>query len=228
MNIEKYLIRLLEFKSDKYAYLKHLPKHSRVLDIGCGDCRRIRYRSYFRDDLQYYGIDLGENERCRSFLKEFHRLDILRENLPFAKEFFNLVTMSHVIEHLPKDKFLIALQNIKRVLKPGGYIYIEFPSERTLNLIRGEILRRYSLPVNTFNFYDDETHISKYSLEELTAILAANGFHTFKYGDIREPVKKLLSPLLLFWGYVKRDESIFTGVLWSLVDWASYVIVKKN
>jgi len=227
LKIEKYIIRFLEYKSDKYAYLKRLPPCSRVLDIGCGDCRRLRYRTYFRDDLIHYGIDIEENKQCRHYLKEFYSINILHERLPFDEEFFDAIIMSHVIEHLPKDKLFFALRGMERVLKRGGYVYLEFPSEKTRSLVRGETLRRYSFPANTFNFFDDATHISLYSVHEVIDIFEKEGFKTCAYGEVREPIKKILSPLLLMFGYVKRDESLFTGVLWSIVNWASYVIVQK-
>jgi SAM-dependent methyltransferase len=147
--------------------------------------------------------------------------------LPFDEEFFDVIIMSHVIEHLPKDRLSYVLQGLKRVLKRNGYVYLEFPSEKTGSLVRGETLRRYSFPANTFNFYDDATHISLYSVHEVIDISEKEGFRICGYGDVREPIKKILSPLLLLLGYMKRDESVFTGALWSTVNWASYVLVRK-
>ena len=89
------------------------------------------------------------------------------------------------------------------------------------------ILRRYYLPVSTFNFYDDKTHISAYSQKKIISMLEREKFEILAYGDIQEPVKKILSPFLLLWGLVRRDTNVFTGALWAAVNWASYIIAKK-
>lgn len=225
--MERYIIRFLEYRSDKYAYLNHLPKNSKVLDIGCGDCRRLRYRSYFRDDLVNHGIDIHKDSRCNNYLKTFHKLDIRKDRFPFEEGYFNLVVISHVIEHLPKNDFRSCMKEIYRVLRRGGYVYIELPSYRTQHFIAAKTLNRFTFPVTTLNFYDDETHISLYSLQELVDILEEEVFSVYSYGDIREPVKKILSPLLLLAGYLLRDKSIFTGSLWSVLNWASFVVARK-
>ena len=122
--IEKLLIRFLEFNSDKYYFLKYLPVNAKILDIGCGDCRRIKYRLCFRNDLIHYGIDLRKYESCSNFLTVFKKLDITQNFLPFGKEEFDAVILSHIIEHLPASAFINLLIEIRRVLKKGGYIYI--------------------------------------------------------------------------------------------------------
>lgn len=228
VSLKQHIIRFLEFKSDKYAYLKYIPRNGRALDIGCGDCRRLEYRSYYRKDLIQYGADVHEDSQCEDILSKFYNLDITREDLPFEEGYLDLVVMSHVIEHLPRNGFRFCMKEIGRVLKQGGYIYVEFPSERTRHFIASKTLKRLGCPVTTLNFYDDETHISLYTMEEMITVLEEEGFRTWRYGDVREPVKKCLSPFLLIAGYLIRDESIFTGSLWSLLNWPSFIIARKQ
>ena len=228
ISMEKLIVRFLEFGSDKYAYMKHLPANSRVLDVGCGDCRRLRYRSYHRNDLIQHGIDVQEDRGCKKHLATFHALDIAKETLPFEEEYFDLVVMSHVLEHLPRSDFLFCLREIKRVLRGGGYFYIEFPSEKTSRFVTAKTLKRYALPVTTLNFYDDDTHVSLYSVQEVIGILEGESLKVHRYGDVREPVKKCLAPLLIVAGCILRNESVVTGALWSLVNWASFIVAKKE
>jgi len=225
---EKLAVRFLEFSSDKYRYLKNLPEGSLVLDIGTGDCRRLRYRSHFRSDLIQYGVDLKENEACRKHVREFFVCDVARDALPFRDGFFDLIVLSHVIEHIPRVSIQSVLSEIRRTLKKGGHLFIELPSERTTKLVSGSTLRKFGLPVGTLNFADDPTHISPLTLGELRGILETNGFSVTKCGDVREPVKKAFSPLLLFAGVLLRSENLATGALWSLVNWASFAVAVKG
>ena len=46
-------------------------------------------------------------------------------NLPFSDQQFDWVVCNHVLEHIPNDK--IAMQEIYRVLKPGGTAILQVP-----------------------------------------------------------------------------------------------------
>lgn len=48
-------------------------------------------------------------------------------NLPYEAEAFDIVISSHIIEHLDKPK--VMLEEIERVLKPGGVLFLSCPSK---------------------------------------------------------------------------------------------------
>jgi len=89
---------------------KYLAKNECVLDLGCGPRDQaipIEYLGY-----KYVGVDYS-NEAA-DFLADAH-------SLPFKTNSFNCVLSYAVLEHLHNP--IIAIQEIERVLKPGG-IYI--------------------------------------------------------------------------------------------------------
>ena len=47
--------------------------------------------------------------------------------LPFRDERFECIHMIHVLEHLPRDLHLPMLREVRRVLAPGRFAYIEVP-----------------------------------------------------------------------------------------------------
>ena len=47
-------------------------------------------------------------------------------NLPFRKEFADIVVMSEVIEHLVDPYF--AIRNVEKILKKGGCLVLTFPN----------------------------------------------------------------------------------------------------
>ena len=67
---------------------------------------------------------------------EYHRADISKENwwideiidiqnIPYEDNYFDLIYCSHILEHVPDDRK--AIQELYRVLKPGGTALILVP-----------------------------------------------------------------------------------------------------
>jgi len=71
--------------------------------------RQLNHRSYITSDLHSPLADV--------------QADIC--NLPFSDQQFDWVVCNHVLEHIPNDK--IAMQEIYRVLKPGGTAILQVP-----------------------------------------------------------------------------------------------------
>lgn len=126
--LEKIKIDLIVNSRDRYkeAILSLLEKNedARVLDLGCGDPKRLVNRVRERVNCNpIYGIDLTDEHADINTL-------IVKEDLnnffPFTDEMFDAVIASQIIEHLwNTDGFL---KEIKRVLKPGGYAIISTPN----------------------------------------------------------------------------------------------------
>jgi len=53
-------------------------------------------------------------------------------NLPFNNNSFDFVFCSSLLEHIPNKKRARLLEEVRRVLKPGGYCYLSFPPFYTL------------------------------------------------------------------------------------------------
>lgn len=70
---------------------------------------RKLFGSYASADINPRGVD--------------HAVDL--RSLPFAAESFDVVFASHVLEHIKED--YLALENIQRVLKPGGFAILPVP-----------------------------------------------------------------------------------------------------
>lgn len=101
-------------------------------------------------------------------LKADKRFDLKRFPWPFADGELGLVYMSHVIEHIPhtladvdKDGFFAVMDEVHRVLKPGGYAYFRTPHWEAENNpwdpTHTRVIHpwnfRYFDPTYTFSFY---------------------------------------------------------------------------
>jgi len=104
----------------------HIPKGSRVLDIGCGFDGKLleNIEPHIKSAV---GIDLSVNEDAQSEKIKLLRHD-LNLKLPFPDEEFDAVITLANLEHLENP--LNNLREIFRVLKPKGTMLLTTPTFR--------------------------------------------------------------------------------------------------
>ncbi len=124
-----------------------LREDSRVLDIGCGIGRMAVPLTQYLDPQagRYDGIDPVEGgiDWCQRTIAPvypnfaFQRLDIAHElynpngrisgktlALPFPDRHFDFVIMTSVVTHLPPAEILAYLSEVRRILVPGGRLFM--------------------------------------------------------------------------------------------------------
>lgn len=109
---------------------RHIPhfKSMRVLEVGCAEAGVISRLAEL--GLSVAGLELEANrvELARQLnpsLKIWHG-DIMDPALPRQMtSIYDLIIMREVIEHVPGR--IAAFDNLNRLLRPGGYLYITFP-----------------------------------------------------------------------------------------------------
>lgn len=109
-----------------------VPAGSRILEVGCnpGHFTELLVRAGFRVD----GVDLHPEHRAelwRALGVEVRRCNLEFDPLPYADDSFDAVVFSEVMEHLPGSP-LPALQEMWRVLVPGGLLVLSTPNARSL------------------------------------------------------------------------------------------------
>jgi SAM-dependent methyltransferase len=106
------------------------PESRRILDIGFGSGAIL---FSFAPTNALYGVELArsavadaERRARRLGVREFAFREYSGHGpLPFPGAFFDLVICSHVLEHVPDDRFL--LSEIHRVLRAGGTALLNIP-----------------------------------------------------------------------------------------------------
>jgi SAM-dependent methyltransferase len=95
------------------------PRGALVLDAGAGECR---FKSWFRH-ASYVGVDFAQGDPAW----DYSNLDAVAnlEQLPFAGSSFDRILAIVVLEHTPQPWQVT--QELQRVLKPGGKLYIVVP-----------------------------------------------------------------------------------------------------
>ncbi len=131
---------------EKIAELVQSPQSLSILDAGCGEGHLIQKMHEKNGQHQYYGLDATPiaaekaRERCAYATILLGNLT----QLPFPDNYFDIVTCTEVLEHVPA--YEKALSEFERVLKPNGKLILTFPNE-TLWTISRFILRRNPVKV---------------------------------------------------------------------------------
>lgn len=138
----------------------------KVMDIGCGDGKAI---SFDAPNISYYAIDRGDVYRTRLEARgvDFRVLDVEQNPLPFEDDFFDIVMLNHVIEHIVQFDDL--LNELHRVIKPNRFLYIRTPNIHKIGN----------------DFWNDYTHVHPFTDQSLTTMCQAHGFecHRFLYSN---------------------------------------------
>ena len=120
-----------KIQEDIPKILKIFKKHNvkRVLDLGCGSGRHTVYLA--RKGFQVHGIDIAKEGI--KITKEWLKKEKLRANfkvgsiykkLLYRDNFFDAVISTNTIHHAKIKDIRKAIQEIERVLKPKGLIFI--------------------------------------------------------------------------------------------------------
>ena len=131
MKIGRWLVPLLLQSRRINESIRHIPKHlthGRIADIGCGSGQFLE--SAIQLGLEAYGLDF--DSVAVEIAKEMGATVALG-GLPdtgLPSSYFDMVTMSHVIEHVHDP--LLAMKEVRRILKPGGLIWIATPNMESL------------------------------------------------------------------------------------------------
>lgn len=117
---------IIDMAIAQYLRPLELDETARVLDVGCGSGVALRRLSL--EGLRPMGVTLGpEAEQCRKAGFEVLENDMSDIDLPDTS--IDLVFARHVLEHSVAPLF--TLREWRRLLVPGGHLYVEVPCPDT-------------------------------------------------------------------------------------------------
>jgi SAM-dependent methyltransferase len=192
-NLEQVLIYIRP--KGKAAFLHKLKQGASVLDVGSGRNSAYRFKSIL-PSLHYTGIDIVDYDQSLHNLADEYVRTTPEEFWQAIDKFtgkFDAVVSSHNIEHCNDREN--TLRAMAKAIKPGGKLYLSFPSEKSVN---------FPSRKGTLNYYDDPTHTeTPPNLEWVVDILEQSGckilFSTPSYkpflnrmiGMFNEPISRL-------------------------------------
>lgn len=152
--------------------MPHIPQKSVVLDIGCG--RKAAFLKALSSHIeQGFGVDFKvENAQFDNITTTQLVLDT---HLPFENSSFDVVTMLAVLEHIENERQI--LQEIHRVLVPGGKLVITVPSVWSQPVL--EFLAYRLKIVSEAEIRDHKRYYNRQKLKK--ALVEITGFQDFHH-----------------------------------------------
>jgi len=145
----------------------HIKSGTRVLDIGCGDCTSIREINAM--GAEGYGVEPDRNIKpIVDALGLNVHLGLFFE-IPYQDNFFDYITMSQVLEHIPDPIEL--LKSLRRILKDGGQVIIGVPN------VESRLRKKYG--ARWLNWHVPY-HINYFSRRSLHTLAEKSGYRVSK------------------------------------------------
>ena len=130
-----------------------------LLEVGSGDGYVLKALSDLPVSLT--GIEISEKriERSRALVPQAEIVAGDAREMPFADHSFDIVVCSEVLEHVPEPER--AIEEMKRVVRPGGLVIVTVPQERNWQLGRLLLLR---FPIRI------PDHINQFSVSSMSQL----------------------------------------------------------
>ena len=140
----------------------------RLLDVGCGSGGNLTTLQGQGWDV--YGIEMSETAAAQARERVGDRIHVgTLETAPFGEESFDLVFLSHSLEHFfsPAE----ALARVRRLLKPNGMAVIAVPNAGSLE---AKLFGLWWVP------WDPPRHLYHFDQDTLSRLLKQAGFRVVR------------------------------------------------
>lgn len=117
------------------------------------------------------------------------KMNFLETPWNFPNEIFSKVYVSHVLEHIPvlfkneKDIFFIIMEEIHRVLKPGGILHIRVPYPKDIDGQWSNPMHYRAITINWFHYFNNHARENYYTTAKFQILSYRNKKLGPKFGD---------------------------------------------
>lgn len=146
-------------------------KNTRILDIGCGFGQMLS--ALQREGFTHLsGIDILPEAvtHCREKNLNVQLITDLAEFASAQSPGYDVIVMSHVLEHLPKEAIISTLRLIRmNLLQPGGGLLVMVPNAQS--------------NTGCYWAYEDFTHTTIFTAGSIYYVLKSAGFREVEFVD---------------------------------------------
>lgn len=173
-----------------FQFIKRYAPKGSYLDIGCGSGSVLYFAK--KDGWQVKGLELSQE--LAKHIERTLNIDVHVTNFLTLHDFeeqFDVVSLRHVLEHLPDS--LLALDKISALLKPGGYAYFEFPNINSLSHRTQRFLSRYNIHKKSYPPSYQPGHCNEFSKQSFSYLLKLTNFELIRWETYSyKPIKNFL------------------------------------
>jgi len=178
--------------------IKRYGNGTRLLDVGCGEGFFLFNAS--KAGYTTKGIEISQD--VAEYARREFGLDVEAkpfEELRFAENYFDVVTLWQVLEHVPYP--LMVLKEVHKILKPGGLLATSTPD---IEGILAKIFRRKWWNLRRL-------HINQFTTKTLTDMLNRAGFKNIFSTSYKEYISMsmLVIPVLKYLQLYERAKTLF-------------------
>lgn len=152
---------------------------ARLVELGCGAARLARELLERHPDAELIGLEVDERQLAKNLAAPQERLQFVgagAEAIPFPDAHFDGALMLKSLHHVPMARMADALAEIRRVLRPGGWLYVSEPV--------------YGGPFNeVVKIFNDEGVVRAAAQRALDAAIAAGGWRQEAERRFETPVR---------------------------------------
>ena len=193
-----------------------------LLDIGCGTGDFLKIAK--DNQWNVFGIEPNENARLIANKKTNNTVYDSDQLLQFEAQCFDVITLWHVLEHLPKlEEHLVLFESL---LKPNGRLVIAVPNYKSFDALYYK---------NYWAAFDVPRHLWHFSQKTISKLVEQKGmkvittkpmlFDAFYVSLLSEKYRNgFMNPIKAFWiGCRSNFKAKYSGEFSSLI-----YIIKKN
>ena len=166
---------------------------SSIVELGCGSARTLKTALDSFAHVEAWGLEVDSVQHAKNLAQPVERLTFVEapaQAIPAAAHRFDAALMLKSLHHVPVASMPLALAEIARVLKPGGWLFVSEPV--------------YAGDLNAImRMFNDEGDVRSMAQVALQQALAAGLFHMVQYAYFEVPVhfqdfaefeRRMLSP----------------------------------
>lgn len=160
----------------------------KILDVGIG---RGQFAWIMAENLKNYEVIIGLDpsrknlEKAQKNLQEFN-VDYLLgsgKEIPFNDNYFDIVTIAQVLHHIPNKREIIEVLNeMKRVLKPGGMFIVKEMYSNQLEIGRknAEMFHNWLAKIDRILNYN---HFNTYPKNEIIDMVKGVNLNSYEISE---------------------------------------------
>ncbi len=171
------------------AEIEALPRDKNILELGCGQVKRCSHSTT---------VDFNPD----SIADVIHDLNTIP--YPFQDNDFDIIIAEHVLEHL--DDLKRVIEELHRILKPGGVLYVEVPHFSSSHHFT-DPTHRHAFTSRSFDYFIPGTALSQFKYSRAAFKLRRVHITAFGGGRLRQMILKRV--MRNYYGYEAKYAFMF-------------------